>query len=173
MGEHDKVNYSPLIDRIRQVFADVLYPGDDSIIGTPEHVEICGECSWVRDSLAGRTWQEVAADDDPRSHLFHAMNFFSPAGFQYYLPAFLLLSVGHGWFTSEYFRPSWNPEFAGYLEEQASRLNADQCGVVVAYLLITLKEKRARGNLEERDVEAVEYWKLLRVKLLARERGAI
>ena len=168
----DTDDYTPLVERVKQVFADVPYPGDDSIIGTPEHVKICGECSGLRDGLAGRTWQEVADDDDPHSPLFHAMNFFNPAGFQYYLPAFLLQSVGHGWFSSEYFRPSRDPEFADHLGEKAGRLTSAQCGVVVAYLLITLKERRARGDLGERDIEAVEHWKLLRERALGRERGA-
>lgn len=53
---------SILIERIKKAFADVPHPGDDGIIGTPEHVAVCDECSDLRQALVGRRWTDLVDD---------------------------------------------------------------------------------------------------------------
>ncbi len=152
-------DYSALIDEIRRAFADVPYPGDDDIIATPAHVAACDECGGLRDALAGRTWPELIDDAGSSGHVGHAMSFFSPAGWQYYLPAYLIQSIKLGRFSSLYFRPRADPGLAEFWAERVSRLTADQCRAVVAFLLVVQKEDRSCRYEDEHNQEAVDHWK--------------
>ena len=163
-------DYSPLVERIRQVFAEVPYPGDDDIISTPEHRAVCDECSGLHESLAGRGWTELVEDDASGGEVGHAMSFYTPAGWQYYLPAYLIQHLQRRRFTSLDLRPTRNPELVAHQEERHRRLTAGQCRVVIAYLLIVHKEERSCRYEVERNREAVEHWKEVYRKALAGDR---
>lgn len=77
-----------LIAEIREAFANEVYPGDTNIV-TP--FEGDSEREEFADSFRGKTWQSV-----PNELLFYerdSLPFFTPAGYKYYLPAFLIFVV--------------------------------------------------------------------------------
>ena len=155
------------------MFADVPHPGDDGIIGTPEHVEVCGECGDLRAALGGRRWRELADDESSSAYVSQAISFYTAGGWQYYLPAYLIQSIRRGRFSSLYFRPTSDPGLVEYQEERVGRLTPDQCRVVIAYLLVVLKEDRSCQYEVERHAEAVRYWKENYRMAAARRRRSI
>ncbi len=165
-------DYSILIERIKQVFADVPYPGDDKIIATPEHIAECDECSGLHKALVGRKWTELIEDEGSSGHVSHAMSFFSSAGWQYYLPAYLIQSIILRDFSSLYFQPNKDPELVEYQVERVNRLTGDQCKILIAYLLVVLKENSYSQHDYEDNKEAVEYWKENYQRIVARNVGS-
>ena len=162
-------DYSPLIERIKEVFAGVPYPGDDNIISTPEHVAVCDECHGLYTSLVGRRWPELLEDESLSGEVSHAMSFFSPAGWHYYLPVYLIQSIEGQVFSSIYFRLKSDPKLIEFWEERISRMTADQCRVVIAYLLVVYKEDRSSHYSVEQNKAAVEHWKENYQKALSRK----
>jgi hypothetical protein len=156
--QNRKEDYSRLVDRIREVFTDVAYPGDNDILCTPEHVRGCGECSGLQRALDGRKWEDLAIE--PRGYVLHAMDFFTPRAWHYYLPAYLIQTVNGRIFSSLPFRPS-SSAAKKHLEERVEHLTRDQCRVIIAYLLIVFKENQSSQIEVDRNVEAVNYWKAL------------
>ena len=164
--------YLSLIERIEDVFGDVPYPGDDDLISTPDHVKACEECGGLHKSLAGKTWREVCDNHELAGELSHAMSFFSAAGWQYYLPAYLIQRVRHRAFSSSDFAPDNDPQLVEYWNRRIERLTVAQCGCVVAYLLIVRQENHGNSYEMESDKEAVEYWKENYQKLLSENNAA-
>ena len=163
---------SALVERIKQVFADVPYPSDDNIIGTPEHVAVCDECSGLHRALAGRRWPELIEDEDASGHVGHAMSFFSAADGHYYLPAYLVQRINRKRFSSLHFSPRTDPELIEFWEDRVSRLTGDQCRAVIAYLLVVLREDASSRYARERDREAAEHWKENYRKITSQNQGA-
>lgn len=151
-------DYSALVERIERAFADVPYPGDDRVIATPEHVASCDECGRLQKALAGRRWQELIDDEEAYNHVGHAMSFFSPAGWQYYLPAYLIQTVRRGEPDSLYFRPTTDPELADHHERRTNLLTAEQCRAVLDYLLAARARELSAAYTDESDGGAVELW---------------
>lgn len=75
-------------ESIESAFADVLYPGDDHIA---DHQD-CPECDDVRQHFRGATWRghTVAELQQYQS----VLPLFTPAALQYFLPAYMLVSLG-------------------------------------------------------------------------------
>jgi hypothetical protein len=75
-------------ESIEAAFAEVLYPGDDRIA---EHKD-CPECDDVREHFCGATWRghTVAELQQYQS----VLPLFTPEALQYFLPAFMLVSLG-------------------------------------------------------------------------------
>ena len=144
--------------RIEEVFADVPYPGVEDILGAPEHVQSCGECNRLQNALVGRTWKDLANDEARSGDVSHAMSFFSPSGWHYYLPAYLIQNVRRCIFSSIYFRPI-SLGIQEHLEQRAKQLTRAQCKVIIAYLLIAVREGQNSQREVDLNVEAVNYWK--------------
>jgi hypothetical protein len=84
-----------LIEQIEQTFASVLYPGDNRIcIGvTDEDRRLLGtEQAEIEAAFKGLHWREVPLEV-LNCHQ-SALSFFSPEAFRFYLPAFMLASLG-------------------------------------------------------------------------------
>jgi hypothetical protein len=79
-----------LVERIRQAFSHVAYPGDRCLIGSNEGCEPYDEVS----QFFGCTdWTTLAPEMlDAR---YCALSFFSEAGFRFFLPAYLVADVRH------------------------------------------------------------------------------
>lgn len=75
-------------ESIESAFADVPYPGDDRIA---DHKD-CPECDDVREHFQGATWRghNVAELQQYQS----VLTLFTPQALQYFLPAFMLVSLG-------------------------------------------------------------------------------
>ena len=100
------------------------------------------------------------------------MCFFSPDGWQYYLPAYLIQRINLRIFSSLYFQPDDDPELEEYEAERINRLTDEQHKVLIAYLMVVLKEDSDSEYMYERNKEAVDYWKDNRKKTAARNSGA-
>lgn len=82
------MNPSELIAEITAAFKDEPYPGDATIVY--DKTGFHSECIKIRDAFKGHRWQEVP--DHVLSTERTALSFMRPAGFKYYLPAFM-----HSW----------------------------------------------------------------------------
>jgi hypothetical protein len=78
---------------IRQAFADVAYPGDGNLVA---HADYGDEHTWTKEAFRGLDdWQTLAPAflDNPLDGWGTALYFFTPAAFQFYLPAYLLADL--------------------------------------------------------------------------------
>ena len=132
---------------IESAFADVPYPGDDRIA---DHKD-CPECDDLREHFRGATWRghTVAELQQYQS----ALPLFTPQAFQYFLPAYMLVSLG-AWceaddipFSIMYMcLPSDPSEEAGLQQHRRERFEIftpRQREVIAAYL----REWAASGSL--------------------------
>jgi hypothetical protein len=94
---------------IEAAFADVPYPGDDRIA---DHQD-CEECDDVRAFFRGKSWRELKFPELYGNH--SALSFFTPQALQYFLPGFMLASLGH-WEEAD-LTPAWI--LFGWLPEKA------------------------------------------------------
>jgi hypothetical protein len=83
-----------LTNAIVAAFSEVPYPGDDNL--TPKKPYLDLESDQIAEFLKGKRWQQLNAEyvwseyqGDPGALL----TFMTPEAFQYYLPAFLLMSI--------------------------------------------------------------------------------
>jgi len=75
-------------ESIESAFADVPYPGDDRIA---DHQD-CPECDDIRAHFRGASWRGHTVDELQQYQ--SALPLFTPQAFQYFLPAFMLVSLG-------------------------------------------------------------------------------
>ena len=168
----DRETYDILIEQIERAFADVRYPGDDNIIATPEHIAVCEECGDLHKALVGRRRAELLADDESRGHVGHAMSFFSPAGWQYYLPAYLIQSIRFRRLDSLHFLPSDDQVVAEFERERVNRLTVEQCQAVIAYLLAVQQGGHFGIYADEQNQRALDHWRENYRRLVLRNQDA-
>jgi hypothetical protein len=112
--------------RIRRAFSDAVYPGDDKIIKNSTHYEI----EDLHQDFDGKRWQEISLAIAEPWH--NGTMLFTPEGFRYYLPAFLLAdlhenSVQIGSYLIYSFEPPVEPEaLAQFLETMNSFTDAQK-----------------------------------------------
>ena len=80
-----KNHLEALKKRIRKAFDDVPYPKG----GIAPHE--CDECREVRETFSNRNWKTISAEVLEENH--GIIPLFSPAAFQYFLPAYLMHSL--------------------------------------------------------------------------------
>ncbi len=148
-----------LINRIKEAFADVPYPGDESIISTPDHILICEECRGLYKIFKGVRRGDTLEGEEWFDHLGYGMSFFSSSGWQYFLPAYLIQSIRHDDLSSLYFSIDSDGELTEYWENRAGQLSKEQCEVLVDYLSTVVELNRDYPYSLERDVAALEQWK--------------
>jgi hypothetical protein len=86
-------------EQIESAFADVPYPGDDHIA---DHQD-CLECDDIRAFFRNKTWRELRF---PELYGWHsALNLFTPQALRYFLPGYMLASLGH-WKEAD-LTPAW------------------------------------------------------------------
>src|SRR5215471_13275130 len=80
--------YMNIYETIESAFADVPYPGDDRIA---DH-QNCPECDDVREHFRGATWHGHTVGELQQYQ--SVLPLFTPQALQYFLPAFMLVSLG-------------------------------------------------------------------------------
>jgi hypothetical protein len=94
-------------EKIENAFAEVSYPGDDNIAAHQD----CLECDDIREFFCRKSWRELKF---PELYGWHsAINLFTPQALQYFLPGYMIASLGH-WeeadLTPEWILYMWLPE---------------------------------------------------------------
>src|SRR5438128_1138848 len=84
-----KTHSKSLIGNIIDAFADVSYPNEENLIGSPEHRAECQECQNLHNFFVGKIWKETV-DENSYGWLSQAQSCFSPSAWQYFLQAFLI-----------------------------------------------------------------------------------
>jgi hypothetical protein len=79
---------TPLKKSIEDAFASVAYPGDNNITHCPYN---CAECRRVAEFFKGKTSADYNREELRGYHV--ALSLFTPEAFQYFLPAFMLVSA--------------------------------------------------------------------------------
>lgn len=81
-------SFMSLKETIKEVFADVPYPGDSNITHCPYH---CNPCEEIAEYFRGKGWEGHSVEDLRDHHT--ALSLFTPEAFHYFLPAFMLASI--------------------------------------------------------------------------------
>jgi hypothetical protein len=79
--------------RIREAFADVLYPGDGQLVA---HANYGDAYTWTGEAFRGLDdWRTLDPTflDEPLNGWGNALSFFTPSAFRFYLPAYLLADL--------------------------------------------------------------------------------
>jgi hypothetical protein len=77
-----------ILEKVSEVFADAVYPGDDNIVTVPDHWEY-GE---MGDDFRGKHWREVSTSLAVKWRM--STFIFTPEAFCFYFPAFILAAWG-------------------------------------------------------------------------------
>ena len=169
LGSITKARSNPLIENIKEAFADVPYPGNENLISTAEHRAMCDECQGLYNFFVGKTWQETL-DKKSDGWLDHGQSFFLPLAWQYYLPAYLIQRISEKHFPSLYFQPNEDPELIEFEENRIQLLTSWQCDVIVDYLEIADELGQGLITYEEYKIlETLNYWKENYRNALAKE----
>ncbi len=162
---------APLIENIKEAFANLPYPNDENLISTSEHRAKCAECRGLYNFFVGKTWQETL-DAESYGWLSHAQSFFLPLAWQYYLPAYLIQIINDKSFPTLYFRRDEDPELVEFEENRIKLLTSWQCDVIIEYLEIADELGQGLIIYEEYEIsKTLNYWKENYRKALAKEQN--
>lgn len=161
----------PLIENIKEVFANVPYPKDENLISTPEHRTECEECQELYNFFVSKTWKETL-DKKSYGWLDNAQSFFLPLAWQYYLPAYLIQRIRGKSFSSLYFQPNEDPELVEFEENRVKLLTSRQCDVIIEYLKIADELGQGLIIYEEYEIsKTLNYWRENYRNALAKEQN--
>jgi len=140
---------------IESAFADVPYPGDNSIALHQD----CFECEELRVYLRGKTWRDLSF---PKLHDFHAsLPHLTPEAFHYFLPGYMLAAITH-WEEVDmipysivqiggYHDDAWNVKEEA--RENRKIFSTEQRGAIASWL----GDLTRFGPFEWRDDQSVHY----------------
>ncbi len=131
----DKIEH--LKREIFKVFGEVEQPAEDNMISHE-----CEECDAVKNDFAGVNWKDAGGELLERNH--DKIPLFSPAAFNYFLPAFLMYVVDNfdshstvGEFTIYALAPGkrWNQDdMETYWSERFGLFSDEQMNVIYSFL---------------------------------------
>ena len=133
-------------ETIEKAFADVAYPGDHNITRCPYN---CSECRRVADYFKGKTWQGHQVEELRPQHV--ALALFTPEAFHYFLPAFMLVSIG-GYEKGDVitdgirFHFEYTQEIKGHYAVRMSKFTQPQRKAIIDYLVYM--EGKGAGSAE-------------------------
>lgn len=146
--------------KITAAFKNIEYPGNSDIVYDNNNAE----CEQIRNDFIGKKWEEL--DIKLLQYNNEALTFFSPSGFQYFLPAYLMTSIeryneaGNITFNTlcNLIPPSKNDsEGIAFFNEKISNLNKEQNAAILAYLY-WIKEEHPHAHFEDDIDIAIKYW---------------
>ena len=131
---------------IEEAFASVSYPGDDNITRCPYN---CSECRRIAGFFKGKTWTGYAAEELRGYHV--ALTLFTPEAFHYFLPAFMLVSLGSyekGDVLPDAirFHFEYSQEAQGHFAVRMSKFSPAQRKAIIDYLIHM--ERKGAGSSE-------------------------
>lgn len=131
---------------IETAFAEVPYPGDGNITRCPYN---CAECRRIAAFFKGKTWSGHTLEELRQHHV--ALSLFTPEAFQYFLPAFMLVSMA-GYEKGDVipdairFHFDYSAEMQGHFAVRMSKFTMDQRYAIIDYL--ELMERQGAGSSE-------------------------
>ncbi|MCD4686042.1 MAG: hypothetical protein K8S97_08910 [Anaerolineae bacterium] len=124
-------NKAALVAKIKAAFAAREYPGDANLVKDEQD----WEAAEYADAFKGRQWQSVTVAT--MAYEKSALSFFTPAAYQYYMPAFMVGCLEH----------------------------FDDMGDAVAWLVygltpqqVSLRDKKIFGNVSEDVITSMQAW---------------
>jgi hypothetical protein len=131
---------------IEEAFAGVPYPGDSNITRCPYN---CSECTRVALYFKGKDQTGHVESDLRANHV--ALSLFTPEAFQYFLPAFMLMSLGtyeKGDIIPDAIRFHFEvtQEMQGHFAVRLSKFSPAQRKVIIEYLVSM--ERKGAGSSE-------------------------
>ena len=148
--------------RIREAFAEAVYPGNDNITISACS---CGECTETRAFFEGKHWRDVAATGQPFQIGWGGLANLSPDAWRFYLPAYMLLSLkgdGDPGETLECALYSLSPHPTIGNDLFTERMNAfsiEQQKCIAAYACAAVEPDEEDKVFDEAYVRAASYWK--------------
>lgn len=144
-----------LKQQIEQAFADVPYPGDENIGADPYD----WECAELNQHLRGKHWREIPRD--LLQYHQHDLPSFSPAGLQYYLPAYLLAALDNFVDVPDFTVYHVNPEVGDLHDYWAKRfegMTAAQKNAIRSWLEYLRDEMSRTIDLKHVNAALNNYW---------------
>jgi len=156
--------------QIEDAFANVPYPGDKNLYDSSQ---LDDDYDDVIQNLTGKHWRDLVPKRRPpqgrATPLTKDMNFCSAAAWHFFLPAYLISAMMSGKISTFNLEPARSEASRDKTERRFSRLSAEQCMVVVAFLdyaevLLTEKQEKAPQyasyfEQERRELASViAYW---------------
>jgi hypothetical protein len=131
---------------IEEAFADVSYPGDGNITKCPYN---CAECTRVALYFKGKAQGGHQEEDLRANHV--ALSLFTPEAFHYFLPAFMLMSLGSyekGDIIPDAirFHFEYTHEMQGHFAVRMSKFTSAQRKTIIDYLVSM--ERKGAGSSE-------------------------
>ena len=131
---------------IEEAFTGVAYPGDNNITRCPYN---CSECRRVAEYFKGKTLTGYTAEELRGYHV--ALTLFTPEAFHYFLPAFMLVSLGSyekGDVLPDAirFHFEYSQEIQGHFPVRMSKLSPAQRKAIIDYLVFM--ESKGAGSSE-------------------------
>lgn len=131
---------------IEKAFANVVYPGDENVTRCPYN---CAECRRVAAFFKGKEWTGHTAEELRPQHV--ALTLFTPEAFQFFLPAFMLVSIdsyekGDVIPDAIRFHFEYSAEAQGHFAVRMSKFSADQRKAIIDYLIHM--ERKGAGSSE-------------------------
>jgi hypothetical protein len=131
---------------IEEAFASVVYPGDNNITHCPYN---CTECQRVAAYFKGKLWTGHSTEELRTQHV--ALTLFTPEAFQYFLPAFMLVSLdsyekGDVIPDAIRFHFEYSQEAQGHFAVRMSKFSPAQRKAIIDYLIHM--ERKGAGSSE-------------------------
>ena len=143
-----------LIERIKTAFSTVPYPGDQNITIHPLGLDI-----EIEEYFRGKTWQGLS-EEKLRYHLTDALGIFSPEGYHYFLPAFLIFALDGnddaGWYIGfSLERGEKGSTIKGKTQEQLfleriRLFSKDQLGTIADFFQYLIEEEYCDDEIQKR-----------------------
>lgn len=136
-----------LVARIEAAFSQNNYPGDDFVIPVRNSMDL--EAIELRDVFRGKNWNEISTELLLSGHA--ALVYFTPVGFRFYLPAFMLATL-FNWDTADIVPESLILELIPPSDDDPGRVKFNE-----RLAILTTSEKKAvRAFLEYLDKKYAE-----------------
>ena len=131
---------------IEDAFASVAYPGDDNITRCPYN---CSECRRVALFFKGKSSFGYTVEEMRKHHV--ALSLFTPEAFHFFLPAFMLVSIGsyeRGDVIPDAtrFHFEYSQEMRSHFAVRMSKFSPEQRQAIIEYLIYM--ERKGAGSAE-------------------------
>jgi hypothetical protein len=149
-----------IIQKIRQAFEDVPYPGDDCLVDPPKGYEN-RDYPEIAEAFRGKSWQSLS--DDFLIEEYEAIFLLSPQGLHYFLPAYLISGLSESNVLLEtlvsFLKPNLKEDLNDYLMERARLFTPAQKKVIGMVLEYIHEEDKDYWEGDPPDIrDAIRFW---------------
>jgi hypothetical protein len=148
-----------ILEKVREVFADAQYPGDDNLVTVPDHWEY----SEMAEDFKGKHWKEIPTSLAVK---WRTSTFvFTSQAFCFYFPAFVIAGWGDrkgsdiaGFFIQEFVPPAPNTNRQKEFLDRMETFTPDQKDLLKIILERYIADSPVLGWKDEEKDRIKEFW---------------